>query len=119
VRITLLDFCKVFSQLPTSRRNYLVKANRIFAHYSQRRSFLRAIFSSTICKESSYFAATGGILLPIFGIARVLVRFSHADGPHTELANATASPRCAPLIAASVKICRHEKVICGAKETVG
>jgi hypothetical protein len=29
------------------------------------------------------------------------------------------APGCVPLIAASVEICRHEKVICGAKEAVG
>jgi hypothetical protein len=29
------------------------------------------------------------------------------------------TPGCAPVIAASVEICRHEKVICGAKEAVG
>jgi hypothetical protein len=52
-------------------------------------------------------------------IARVLVGFDHADGPHTELANATASPRCAPVISASAEICRQEKVICGAEEAVG
>ena len=39
--------------------------------------------------------------------------------PSTELANATASPGCAPVIAASMEICRQEKVICGAKEGVG